>query len=165
MRITALLEKPSGLLLLTGPFELAFSCLCPAHKSCAPEDVHREGLVGGVCYGAKMQGGNAWLISYFLILCDPGAPSCLASPQGLTVAFVESMTTQLQNFPAPPGPTDPFWCVHAPQPVSSRRTHAVAFAAPRCPRARSEPVRRVFLPCCVPAGPATGERGLGEGAA
>lgn len=29
--------------------------------------------------------------------------------KGLTVAFVESMTTQLQNFPAPPGPTDPFW--------------------------------------------------------
>jgi hypothetical protein len=31
--------------------------------------------------------------------------------QGLTVAFVESMTTQLQNFPAPPGPTDPYWYV------------------------------------------------------
>ena len=30
-------------------------------------------------------------------------------PQGLTVAFTESMVTQLQNFPAPPGPTDPFW--------------------------------------------------------
>jgi len=29
--------------------------------------------------------------------------------KGLTVAFVESMTTQLQAFPAPPGPTDPYW--------------------------------------------------------
>merc|ERR1712216_421161 len=29
--------------------------------------------------------------------------------KGLTVAFTESMVTHLQNFPAPPGPTDPFW--------------------------------------------------------
>ena len=41
--------------------------------------------------------------------------------QGLTVAFVESMTTQLQNFPAPPGPTDPYWYILpiSPAPFSS----------------------------------------------
>jgi len=29
--------------------------------------------------------------------------------KGLTVAFVDAMTTQLQAFPNPPGPADPFW--------------------------------------------------------
>ncbi len=37
--------------------------------------------------------------------------------QGLTVAFVESMTTQLQNLAAPPDPTDPYWYV-LPLPIS-----------------------------------------------
>ena len=44
--------------------------------------------------------------------------------QGLTVAFVESMTTQLQNFPAPPGPTDPYWYV---LPISPPLCRPVSF--------------------------------------
>ena len=54
---------------------------------------------------------NAILIitSIRLFSCLHTLPQFYLSQQGLTVAFVESMTTQLQNFPNPPGPTDPFW--------------------------------------------------------